>query len=191
MNEVDVPVVDPASGTRVPFSVGRVSAEDAPVPAAEALEGMACPVSFDSTADGDLATALVREVEELTPWHDLAARRRKRTTTGLSGLTMADAAKFVVDYLHGAPVASQGAISAGETLKIVCDDLRAYYYEAAVAKPGNPDARAVNDWFWHDTAASRAFLELQKICAASADRSLQVLGGGSLIPRAIMHARGV
>lgn len=31
-------VVDPASGTRVPFTVGRVSAEDAPVPAANALE---------------------------------------------------------------------------------------------------------------------------------------------------------
>jgi hypothetical protein len=31
-------VVDPTSGTRVPFSVGRVSAEDAPVPATNALE---------------------------------------------------------------------------------------------------------------------------------------------------------
>lgn len=31
-------VVDPTSGTRVPFTVGRVSAEDAPVPATNALE---------------------------------------------------------------------------------------------------------------------------------------------------------
>ena len=31
-------VVDPASGTRVPFTVGRVSAEDAPVPSSNALE---------------------------------------------------------------------------------------------------------------------------------------------------------
>src|SRR4051812_30318099 len=31
-------VVDPTSGTRVPFTVGRVSAEDAPVPAANAIE---------------------------------------------------------------------------------------------------------------------------------------------------------
>lgn len=31
-------VVDPASGTRVPFTVGRVAAEDAPVPATNALE---------------------------------------------------------------------------------------------------------------------------------------------------------
>ena len=31
-------VVDPATGTRVPFTVGRVTAEDAPVPATNALE---------------------------------------------------------------------------------------------------------------------------------------------------------
>ena len=31
-------VVDPATGTRVPFTVGRVSAENAPVPATNALE---------------------------------------------------------------------------------------------------------------------------------------------------------
>ena len=31
-------IVDPTSGTRVPFTVGRVSAEDAPVPATNALE---------------------------------------------------------------------------------------------------------------------------------------------------------
>ena len=31
-------VVDPTSGTRVPFTVGRISAEDAPVPAANAVE---------------------------------------------------------------------------------------------------------------------------------------------------------
>ena len=80
-------------------------------------------------------------------------------------------------------------MSAGETLKIVCDDLRAYYYEAAAAQPGNPDAQAVLNWFWHETAAGRAFLALQKICLASGDKSLQVLGGNSLVPRAIMHAR--
>jgi len=37
-------------------------------------------------------------------------------------------------------------------------------------------------------AAGRAFLALQKICLDSADPSLQVLGGNSLVPRAIAHA---
>ena len=162
--------------------------EDAPRPAAAELEGVACPVSFERGADdSDLGAQLAREIEALAPWHDLAARRRARTTTGLSGMSMDEAARIVAAYLNSAPAPQLDGMSAGETLKIVCDDLRAYYYESAAAQPGNPDAQAILQWFWRDTAAGRAFLALQKICVASSDDSLQVLGGNSLVPRAIMH----
>ncbi len=164
-------------------------AEEAPAPLPEDTEGMACPVSFDRKADAaDVGAALAREIEELAPWHDLAAKRRARTTTGLSGMSMEEAARFVSSHLRGAPAPNIKGMTAGETLKIVCDDIRAYYYEAAAAQPGAPDAQAVLHWFWHDTAAGRAFFALQKICLASDDGSLQVLGGNSLVPRAIMHA---
>jgi uncharacterized protein YoaH (UPF0181 family) len=162
--------------------------EEAPRPVEGEMEGMACPVSFERAGDpDDPGPALAREIEELAPWHDLAARRRARTTTGLSGMSMHEAAKFVASYLRSSPAPNIDGMSAGETLKIVCDDIRAYYYEAAAAQPGNPDAQAVLHWFWRDTAAGRAFLALQKICLASGDKSLQVLGGNSLVPRAIMH----
>ena len=163
-------------------------AEEAPAPLPEETQGMACPVSFDSKdAAGDLGAALTREIEELAPWHDLAASRRARTTTGLSGMSMNEAALFVNSYLRASPAPNIEGMSAGETLKLVCDDIRAYYYEAAAAQPGTPDAQAVLRWFWHDTAAGRAFFELQKICVASDDATLQVLGGNSLVPRAIMQ----
>ena len=166
-------------------------AEEAPTPAAAETAGMACPVSFERTADpDDIGAALEREIEELAPWHDLAAKRRARTTTGLSGMKMEKAAQFVASYLNSRPAPNLDGMNAGETLKIVCDDLRAYYYEAAAAKPGNPDAQAILHWFWHDTAAGRAFLALQKICMGSGDASLQVLGGNSLVPRAITQAAG-
>ncbi len=162
--------------------------EDAPHPAEEEMQGVACPVSFERAVDTrDPGAELTQEIEELAPWHDLAEKRRARTTTGLSGMPMEKAAQFVASYLKSSPAPNLAGMSAGETLKIVCDDLRAYYYEAAAAQPGNPDAQAVLHWFWHDTAAGRAFLALQKICVASDDQSLQVLGGNSLVPRAIMH----
>jgi hypothetical protein len=165
--------------------------EEAPRPAAEEIQGMACPVSFQRNVDAiDLGAQLAREIEELAPWHDLAVKRRARTTTGLSAMTMDDAAQFVTAYLNSSPAPNFDGMNAGETLKIVCDDIRAYYYEAAAAQPGNPDAGAVLHWFWRDTVAGRAFLALQKICLASNDQSLQVLGGNSLVPRAIMHTLG-
>jgi hypothetical protein len=163
-------------------------AEEAPVPTADQTDGMACPVNFERAETDDVGAALAREIEQLSPWHDLAAKRRGRTTTGLSAMSMADAAQVVTDCLRGSPPPAFQGMSAGEALKLVCDDIRAYYYEAASAQPGIPDAGAVLHWFWHDTAAGRAFLALQKVCVDSDDQSLQVLGGNSLVPRAIMQS---
>ncbi len=162
--------------------------EDAPQPAAGEIQGVACPVSFDHAVDErDLGALLAREIEELAPWYDLAVQRRGRTTTGVSGVTHAEAVGIIASYLNGAPAPGFDGMSAGETLKVVCDDIRAYYYEAAAARPGAPDASAIQHWFWHDTAAGRAFLALQKVCVGSSDQSLQVFGGNTLVPRAIMH----
>ena len=162
--------------------------EDAPLPAADETEGVACPVSFGRAADEhDLGALLAREVEELAPWHDLARERRGRTTVGLSGVAIEEAARIVAACLNAAPAPNFDGMSAGETLKVVCEDIRAYYFEAAAARPGALSASAIQHWFWHDTAAGRAFLALQKVCIASADNSLQVFGGNTLVPRAIQH----
>ena len=45
-------VVDPTSGTRVPFTVGRVNAEDAPVPAANAIETIQGKIAGVSVTPG-------------------------------------------------------------------------------------------------------------------------------------------
>src|SRR3954468_21703194 len=87
--------------------------EEAPAPAAEEAEGMACPVSFERPTDADdLGAALAREIEELAPWHDRATKRRARTTTGLSGMTMDEAARFVGSYLSGQPAPDLPGMSA-------------------------------------------------------------------------------
>jgi hypothetical protein len=162
--------------------------EEAPAAAADELNGIACPVSFDRTAEAaDWGALLEREIEELAPWHDLAVSRRSRTTTGFSGVTIAEAARVVASSLRSAPMPNLAGMNAGETLKVVCDEIRAYYYEAAGAQPGHLDGNAIQRWFWQDTAAGRAFLSLQKICVASEDPSLQVFGGNTLVPRDVRH----
>lgn len=55
-------VVDPTSGTRVPFTVGRVSAEDAPVPASNAVEtiqGKVAGVSITPTGQPGSGTNIL------------------------------------------------------------------------------------------------------------------------------------
>jgi hypothetical protein len=152
--------------------------------------GFACPVSFASVMPkaAGLARALYDEIAQLAPWYDLAVRRRGRTTVGISGLTVVEAANHAASYLDGAPrPAAVSGLSAGIALKRACDDLKAYYYEAAAAQPGHLAPQAIDSWFWRETACARVFLAIQQVCARSADESLQPLGKLSLIPRFVTN----
>ena len=165
--------------------------EDAPASTGNGADtAFACPVSFAkaSADDGNLAEEIQREIGQLTPWYDRAMKRRGRTTFGISGMKVEDAANFALSYLSPSPKPPYALdISAGVALKRVCDDIKAYYYEAVAAQPGNLSAKDIEHWFWHETAAAKAFLAIQQVCLKSTDKSLQPLGKLSLVPRAIFH----
>ena len=166
--------------------------EDAP--AAEGQEnGFACPVSFaaPTSAAVGLAAKMQAEIANLAPWYDLAKRRRGRTTVGVFGATVADAARHVASYVDGAPEPPPASgWSAGVAVKRACDDLKAYYYEAVAAQPGNLAPKAIEEWFWRETAAAQAFLAIRQICLKSDDESLKPLGRLSLIPRFVTEGLG-
>jgi hypothetical protein len=163
--------------------------EDAP--AADAREdGFACPVSFASATmkEEGLAQAMCNEIAQLAPWYDLAVRRRGRTTVGVSGMKVEDAARHAACYLDAEPKPPVvDGLTAGVALKRVCDDIKAYYYEAVAAQPGNLSGAAIDKWFWRETAAAQVFLAIQQACLKSSDASLQPLGKLSLVPRAVPH----
>ena len=100
------------------------------------------------------------------------------------GATVREAAAYVAAYLDGAsgPTAIPG-LSAGAAVKRACDDIKAYYYEAVAAQPGNLAPKAIEEWFWRETAAAKAFLAIREVCLKSEDESLKPLGRLSLIPR--------
>jgi len=163
--------------------------EDAPATTVDEAGGQVCPVGFGKQADGnDLGALFLSEVEALAPWHDLARERRGRSAVGLSGGTIEKAAGMLGAFLKGEPVSSTEGITLGQTLKLACEDVRTYYYEAAAARPGTPDARAVENWFWLETAAGRVMLALQKASALSEDKSVQRLSATSIVPRGVLQA---
>ena len=161
--------------------------EEAPAGEADSA-GFACPVSFAAAKkeDGGLAQALFDEIAQLAPWYDLARRRRGRTTVGVYGVAVEDAARHIASYVEGAPSAPPVADwSAGMAVKRASDDVKAYYYEAVAAQPGNLSAKAIENWFWRETAAAKAFLIIRDICMRSDDESLKPLAKLSLIPRVV------
>ncbi len=165
--------------------------EDFPenAPAADEEEsGFACPVSFAAAkvAAGALAQAMFGEIAQLMPWYDLSRKRRGRTTVGVFGGTVDEAARHIALYLDARPVPAIGtSVSAGMAVKRACDDIKAYYYEAAAAQPGNLAPKAIERWFWSETVAAQALLAMRDICLNSDDASLKPLGMSSLIPRAV------
>lgn len=172
--------------------------EDYPVDApyddlGPAPEGLACPVSFPGRpSTGTLAQQLVAEVAQLRAWHALALRHRGRTALGVSGLSIEQVADYIAAWLvEPPPHPFREGMADGESLKLCCDELKAYYVEAKSVQPGRHGSAAIQNWFWHDTAAGQAFIALRTLAAQSTDPSMKPLGMLSLVPRAVeMRLRG-
>ncbi|RPJ48960.1 MAG: hypothetical protein EHM16_00165 [Betaproteobacteria bacterium] len=160
--------------------------EDAPA-AGDRAQDFACPVSFTPGAStrGGLARALRDEIAQLAAWYELARIRRGRTTMGVFGPTVDDAVQHVTAFLDGHPEPTSG-IRAGTAIKRACDDIRTYYFEAAAAQPGALAPKAVERWFWNETAAAQALLAIRERCMRSNDESLKPLATLGLIPRAVL-----
>ncbi len=163
--------------------------EDAPADPGDA-EGYACPVNFAPTplAAGDLAGALTAEIAQLAVWHEEACRRRGRSTVGIAGMPIEECARLIGALLAGeTPETPHPEVALGTLLKRCCDDIKTYYFEAAGAQPGQLSARAIDRWFWRETAAARAFLRLREVGLAHPDASMRLFVERSLVPRAVLH----
>jgi len=65
--------------------------------------------------------------------------------------------------------------------------LRAFYEEAAAAQPGEFGSEALMRWFYLETVAGEALLDLQRKARASDDESVRTVAERSLVPRAILN----
>lgn len=168
--------------------------DDAPDSAGdEERDGEACPVNFSRPrpiAEGQhaLGQALAEEIAQLRPWHDLAMRRRGGGTSGLSGLAPEQAGAFLVAFLgNSAPANYRPEQALGVSLKHACDDLRAFYEDAAGAQPGRLSAAELEHWYYFGTVAGEVLRKLRRVCLNSGDRSVRLFAELTLLPRAVMH----
>ena len=165
-----------------------------PAPASADYEGWACPVSLprpEAAPDGSHERLVADEIARLRPWWDLARERRGRTTVGASGCDIGEVARIVGRYADGAaPDDADPARKLSRLLKLACDDLMAFYTEAATAQPGGAASQDLSDWFWGETAAGRALLAVRERAAGEDDRGLQLLGSLLILPRSQAHRAG-
>ena len=163
--------------------------EDAP-PSDSPVSTLACPASFAGKEEDlndleKLASALREEIAGLRNWYELAVQKRGRTTFGVSGLEIDQIADFICAFLAGrTPDNPRDDIALGYTINLAVDDLKAYYYEAATAQPGqeSPSSEVLNKWFWTETAVSKALYTLRETFNKSEDGLLKLVGNMLLVP---------
>lgn len=140
--------------------------EDFPIeaPAAPGLEPQVCPVSFrrappdTSTWSGRLET----EMRMLAPWYDVSLARRDRTLFGVAGASP-DALR---DELSAALAAEPAELDL-RRLKLVLEDLKAWYQEAMTAQPGQLPWAEVRRLLWDETELGLAMRELAATLTAT------------------------
>lgn len=166
--------------------------EEAPgdVPEAEsARDGEACPVNFapppEAKTDGEaLVSAFMREAAELQPWYDLGLKEYGRFPVGYFGPE--DASKLLCRFALGQPVTvPRHDFDLASALRLAASDLKAFYYEAVLARPGSTGTRgaaAFKHWFWNETAAGRLLRAVRERCANEEDEALRMTGKMLLVP---------
>ena len=152
------------------------------------LDGWSCPVSFTQQISQEndlekLRSAFRREVAELYPWYDLNLEKRDRTA-------VVEFAPDVASELLSAfgtgeqPVIPKADLALATALRLAAQDLKAFYFEAATARPGSdfPSSGEFNDWFWQETAAGQILKAVKERCLKEEDKSLRLIGTLLLMP---------
>ena len=163
--------------------------EDFPdvIPVRDGRMGYALPPGYVMTTDdvGDI-DALVAEVqsemETLGPAYKAAVAARERTTVGASGMELDDLVPFVAEFVRGGrPKSPHKGVTPIPMLKLVTEDIQAYYYEARTHRDEIDDFELLGDWFWRETKAGLLMMWLEAVALETEDRVLRAVVDMSLL----------
>jgi hypothetical protein len=166
--------------------------EDFPetIPVRDGRMGYALPPELVlSTSDIGDVNSLVAEVQAemdaLLPDYEAAAASRGRTTVGASELALKDFAPFISEFIRGEiPKSPRKGMPVIPLLKLVVEDLEAYYTETRTHRDGIDDLELIGKWFWEETKAGRLLLSLEAISIVSDNKvMLQIVEMSLMAPR--------
>lgn len=150
-------------------------------------EGWACPIDLSPITGSDELDAITAEIALLRPWYDEAKRNSGgRQLDGLTQLEPETLAGFLLSFRDDPTVVSPLAGSpTPRAIKLAADDLKHFYYQAAIARPGSGASVSdvkLADWFFGSTRLGDLFLQVRDRYAKSENEMLQRLATLQLIP---------
>ena len=135
-------------------------------------EVWSCPVTFPAVEPKNelesLNAQLRTEAQLLMPWFDEGLRARGRTTLGTSGkgaISIPEMLGILAAFaLDAAMTVPEGyAHPMPQLLRYIATDVRAFYTEAAISKPGAgfPSPEELEEWFFLQTVAGDVFYQVR------------------------------
>ena len=114
-----------------------------------------------------------------------------RTTVGASQLAVEEAARFLAGFVETptAPV-PRDDIEVGALLKLVCEDLKAFYSESTTVQPGMDISLAVEHWLWNETVLGRVMWTFREANTDNPDPYIQYLARRQVVPDRQVHYKG-
>ncbi len=102
-----------------------------------------------------------------------------------SGLAIEELAPFIASFLDGEiPKSPRKGMPAIPLLKLVVEDLEAYYTETRTHRDSIDDLELMGEWFWEKTKAGRLLLLLEAVSLTSKDKvMLQIVEMSLMAPR--------
>ena len=155
--------------------------------------GMSCPIDLPqpSSVEHGIVEDLLQELRQVAPWYDLAVDQRGRTTVGISDLDIQQAGRFLAGFIEDeATPAPHGDLTTARLLKLVCEDLKAYYSEAASAQPGMSASIAVEHWLFNETVLGKLLWQLRNTGTEHEDDETRFFARRSLIPDRQVQYKG-
>jgi D-proline reductase (dithiol) PrdB len=139
-------------------------------PSAPVDDAPACPVSFAKPANDTDAwtTALLNELQTLTPWHDLGRRRRRgRTLVGVSDFSITENLQKLGQLLDDNELPTEEL----NWFKGAIEDAKVFYIEALTAQPGDYDYAQIEQIYWRETRMGAAVLRFSEMFLEDAELS--------------------
>jgi hypothetical protein len=131
---------------------------------------------------GAWAAAFSAELSALLPLWRSAQTRFGRTTVGLSFQAPMAWPRFATRFLAGELPAVPELDTPALALRMLSDDIKALYGEAAQAEGPAPSAHQIDLWFWRQTVAGRLLIALRAMAMASENNALKTVGGRFFVP---------
>jgi hypothetical protein len=138
---------------------------------------------FPGTLDN---TDVLAEAASIKPIWQIARERLARTTVGISGLAPEVAVEYIERFHSADPLPNPRGMAPVSRARFAVDDIKAFYFEAALAQGGHPSTLQLHEWFWNETLAGVLLREFQERARVSDDKNLRLIAS-SLVPAERCH----